>query len=54
MNTPRKCHNHEAQPSHGIEKKRDEEQTITKTNAMKSLMHEQKRTAIEEPPGNGQ
>ena len=28
---PRKCHNHEAQPSHGTKRRRDIEQTITQT-----------------------
>ena len=52
---PRKCHNHAAQPSRGIKRRRDEGHIIIKqTSRMKPPTHKQKRTATEEPNRNGQ
>ena len=41
---PRKCQNHEAQPFPSIERKRDEEQTLTKTDVY--IMCEFETTAM--------
>ena len=52
---PRKCHNHEAQSSRGTKRRRDEEQLKTKQmRHMKPQTHNQRKTATEEPPWNGQ
>ena len=51
----RKCHNHQAQPSRGTERRIDEELAMTKqTSLMKPSTYEHRRTTAEEPPWNGQ
>ena len=48
---PRKCHNHEAQPSQGTKRRRDEEQIMTKLSPfMKPQTHAQ-RIAIKDRLG---
>ena len=55
MKITKKCHSHAAQPSGGIKRMRDEEQRMTKqTPHMKSPMHKQRRTEIEDVPYNSQ
>ena len=54
MKIPRKCHYHEAHPSRGTKRRRDEEQIrTTQAPHIKPQTHKQRRTATEEPPWNG-